>query len=121
MKNQEQKSNIDQPVVMQSLFFNELSKWLQEKGFLNDRGWKEKHEGMGFYSFSKGKFRVEIKTDWNLKNDWCDPIYVQILDCEKEFYSNNGYIGWMGQKVLQSFNKPFSRSMFDNLCDYHGF
>ncbi len=124
MKNYNLKNetvNNDKGDVMPSLFFDELSKWLQEKGFLNDRGWKEKYEGLGFYSFGKGKFRVEIKTDWNLKYDWYDPIYVQILDCEKEFYCNGGYIGWMGQDVLQSFKKSFSRSMFDNLCEYHGF
>lgn len=120
MENQEQKSNIDKPVVMPSLFFTELSKWLQEKGFVNDRGWKQKSEGMGFYSFVKGKFRVEIKTDWNIKYDWYGAIYVQIIDCEKEFYGNGGYIGWVGQNVLQSFKKPFSRSMFDELCEYHG-
>ncbi len=106
---------------MGNLFVDEISKWLQEKGFVNDRGWKEKREGMGFYSFVKGQFRVEIKTDWDIKYAWHTPIYLQILDCEKEFYSNEGYIGWIGQRVLNSFTKPFSRSMFDNLCEYYGF
>jgi len=115
MQNQEQKTVY--------IFFNEITKWLGEKGFFNDRGWKNESEGMGFYSFSKGKFRVNIKTDWNLKYDWYNPIEVQFIDCEKESYNNgtNGYIGWTGQKILFSLNKPFSKQMFDNLCEYCGF
>lgn len=114
------KSNIDQPVFTPSLFFTELCKWLQEKGFVNDRGWKKKREGMGFYSFVKGKIRFEIKTDWNVKYDWYSDIYVQIIDCKNEFYSTEGYIGWMGKTVLQEFTKPFSRSMFDELFEHYG-
>ena len=102
-------------------FFNDFSQWLQEKGFVNDRGWKHKNEGRGFYSFVKGNIRFEIKTDWNLKYSWYDAIFVQIIDCKNEFYCNGGggYIGFMGQIVLQSFSKPFSRTFFDELCSYY--
>ncbi len=102
------------------LFFKELSSWLAQKGFFNDRGWKEKDRGMGFYSFGRGKFRVEIRTGWNLNYSSYGPIFVQFIDCEKEVYSSGGYIGWMGQHVLQTFKEPFTRSLFDEICKHHG-
>lgn len=102
-----------------SLFFIELTKWLLEKGFVNDRGWNKEEEGLGFYSYVKGNFRFEIKTNWNIKYDFESEISVQIKDCTKEVYCDAGYIGWLGQNVLISLKKPFSRQLFDGLCEYY--
>lgn len=103
-----------------SLYFTNLCEWLHEKGFVNDRGWKTKNEeGMGYYSFVKDKFRIDILTDWTVKFDWYGDIVIQIKDCENETYSVDCYVGWLGQKVLNTFNKPISKNLFEELLKYY--
>ncbi|TXG75755.1 hypothetical protein E6Q11_06860 [Candidatus Dojkabacteria bacterium] len=118
--NLDESRSLPQGDISDNLFFADLCRWLEEKGFVNNRGWGKKRGGIGFYSFQKGKYRFEIKTDWNLKYDWYEPIVLDIIDCEKEFYCDVDYIGWMGRKHLNRFAKPFSRSFFDGLCEYYG-
>jgi len=97
------------------LFLHEICEWLQERGFVNDRGWEKKQEsGMMFYSFFKGNYRFEIRLNWHR------PIVLSIIDCEKEVYRNSDYIGWMNQKLLNTFEKPFSRTLFNELCEHYG-
>ena len=105
-----------------SLFCDELIKWLQEKGFNNDRGWNKKNEyGMKFYSFVKGNYRFEIKLDWNKKFDWYAPILINFVDCEKEWWGEPmNCLIWMDQNYLHTFKKPFFRSTFDALCKEYG-
>lgn len=100
-------------------FLSELKDWLGNRGFVNDRGWSVKNEGMGFYSFSKKEFRFEIRTDWNIKGSYCDELLVQFIDCSKEIYFDGPYIGYMGQRVLHSFNKPIGYELFDSLCNHY--
>ena len=126
MKNKTSKKAENPPLnkgdVMPSLFAEELIKWLQEKGFLNDRGWDKKGElGMKFYSFVKGNYRFEIKLGWDKRFDWYEPILINFLDCEKEWWGEPmNCLMWMGQNNLHTFKKPFSRSMFDAICEQYG-
>lgn len=101
-------------------FCTELCNWLKERGFENDRGWKEKRDGSMFYSFVKNNIRFEIKQDWNLRMSAFVPVHVNILNCENECYSDNGYIGWLGQEFLMYLHEPFNRTFFNEICEYFG-
>ncbi len=103
-------------------FIIRLIKWLEEKGFANDRGWdKPRKDGSMFYSFGKGRHRVNITQDWDKSLSFYVPLTVSFLDCEKE-YNGAGlnFKGMLGQTQLIRLEKTFTRPLFDELCKHYG-
>jgi len=108
-------------------FTTQLRTWLDESGWIEDRSWTNNpnDDGLSFYSYSKGKFRTEIKSDWDLKYGSSlnyTPITFSLLDCEKEVYcdGSGGYFGFLGQSTVVTIKEPFSRPFFDELLMIHG-
>jgi hypothetical protein len=99
------------------IFVNEFINWLNEKGFIDDRSWKNDKEEMKFYSLVKGNYRFEIKLNWDKKYDFYKPIVINFIDCTNEFYPGGNIEMYMGQKFLLKFEKPISRSMFNCICE----
>jgi len=99
----------------------EFIDFLESKGFKNDRSWsKNINKGYMFYSFGRGVFHVEIKENWNIPYNWYEPLVINILDCNKEYYSgpDSGYIGWMGQVSIQLFKGLPSKTLFSEIFEF---
>lgn len=118
MENQKEEIKDKEIIIDQSHYVEELTSWLRDKNFLNDRGWTQ--DGVSFYSFKKGNYRIEAKFNWNLKHVENKPLMINILDCEKEYKDERNSIGWMGQKYLHTFKKPISQTLFNELCEHYG-
>jgi len=108
-------------------FVTQLRTWLDESGWIEDRSWNNNpnDDGLSFYSYGKGKFRAEIKADWDLKYGSSlsyTPVTFSLLDCEKEVYcdGSGGYLGWWFQTTLITLKEPFSKPFFDELLAIYG-
>ena len=97
--------------------------WLTEKGFINDRSWNNLNSEERFYSLKKHNLRVEIKVDWNLKYHSYTDFVLYFLDCEKEIYldGKGGYLGYIGQKNLCSFDRQISEKLFNELYEHYSY
>ena len=99
----------------------EILTWLKNKEFIEDRSWKqEDKDGLNFYSFGKGDYRFEIKKNWNKKYKSAPytDVMISLFDCKGEIYSSEGFIGWLGQKHLVSFDKEITRELFDEIIKH---
>lgn len=118
MENQKEEIKSKEIITDQSQYVEELTSWLRDKNFLNDRGWT--HDGISFYSFRKGNYRFELKFNWNL--EWIEnkPVMINLLDCEREYRDEQNPFMWEGQKYLHTFKKPISQKLFNELCEHYG-
>jgi hypothetical protein len=100
-----------------------IIKWLEDKGFVNDRSWKkEDKDGLNFYSFGKGDYRFEIKKDWNKKFTSAPytNFMLSIFNCKDEWWGEPmNCLMWMGQKYLCGFDKEISKELFDEICKHY--
>lgn len=101
----------------------ELFSEIRACGFeLSEWTWKKKDaDGLGFYSFQKGLNRIEVKTDWNKKYSFFGEIHIQFIDYSNAIYcdGSGGYLGWMGTKVLSTFEKPITKELFLEIIKHH--
>ena len=101
------------------LFFKKLKVWLESSGFtLDSFVCCDTDKGVKTYFYVKGKYKVEIKLNYDLLYNTHTNIIVNFLDCEGEIYCNDGFIGWLGRKYLITLNKPFTRTFFNEILNH---
>lgn len=104
-------------------FVDELSVWLEEEGFVNDRGAKNpKYDEPYTLDFGKKncKYRWQVEVNWDKRLSWSSPVEVLVMNCEHEAYSEAPYLGWQNQYPVNHFKKPFTKTMFNELCNQYG-
>ena len=94
-------------------YVQELIQWAIDRGFTINKTYDKK---TGCIDLEKGDYVIEVEINY-----YQTPFNIGFYDYSTATYNDgtNGLLGWFFMKHLCSFNKPISKELFNELCNYY--